>query len=74
MSEQDFETSSAFRAQPTRMRFIKYIFTPNYLKPGPLGPHQGRGMVRLGGVPDIVYLRTVAAATLAPDRDLHDLL
>ena len=24
--------------------------------PGPVGPHQGRGILRLGGLPNIVYL------------------
>ena len=90
------------------MSFIKYIFTPNYVKyegvrpiniyllrvlyflmfvgvglqnvgndhqpPGPVGPHQGRGILRLGGIPDIVYLWADAAAKVAADRDLYDLL
>ena len=90
------------------MKFIKYIFTPNYAKyegvrpiniyllrllyflmfvgvgfadvvndhqpPGPVGSHQGRGILRLGGIPDIVYLRADKAAKMAADRDLHDLL
>lgn len=42
--------------------------------PGPVGPHQGRGLLRLGGLPNIVYLWPDKAATVAADRDLHDLL
>lgn len=42
--------------------------------PGPVGPHEGCGLLRLGGVPDLVYLWTVAAAKMVADRDLHDLL
>lgn len=39
-----------------------------------MGPHQGRGILRLGGIPDIVYLWADKAAKMAADRDLHDLL
>jgi hypothetical protein len=42
--------------------------------PGPVGPHQGRGILRLGGIPDIVYLWADKAAKVAADRDLYDLL
>lgn len=42
--------------------------------PGPLGPHQGRRILRLGGIPDIVYLRADKPSKVAADRDLHDLL
>ena len=39
-----------------------------------MGSRQGCGILRLGGILDIVYLRADSSAEVAADYDLYDLL
>src|SRR5258708_16097270 len=42
--------------------------------PGPLGPYQSRGVVRLGGISNVIDLWPDPAAKMVADCDFHDLL
>lgn len=46
----------------------------DHQSPGSLGPYQGRGLLRLGCISNIVSLWADKATKVAADRDLHDLL
>src|SRR5258708_13034761 len=59
----------------SHVRWRGFRSVGNYHQPpGPLGPYQSRGVVRLGGISNVIDLWPDPAAKMVADCDLHDLL